>query len=179
MTEPKIIDQMKGNTMDDYKVKLRRCEDDLNVGGTGVIILGAWDFLKVVMYGFTNVKNNLNLDEFTGEEKTIATVFAILLIAVILLLFFFVFKIHLYIGLNASKAAKGEPYKKGYYKAAVILLILFVTGMFAYIPELKDIENIDNTIASFIVDLTTIYILWIVVSSTRKIRELRSLNSGE
>lgn len=161
--------------MDSDKVALRRYEDDLNVGGIGVIILGAWDILKVTIQVLMKIKNDFSLDEFSEGDKTLAVVILIAMIAAFLLFFFIVFKIHLYIGLNASKAARGEPYKKGYYTGAIILLVLSVISMSAYVDEIKDFENIDTTIASFIVDLTTIYILWIVISSTRKIRGLKSL----
>ncbi|MCR5233843.1 MAG: hypothetical protein K6E53_08035 [Lachnospiraceae bacterium] len=165
--------------MGDDKVKLRRYEDDLNVGGLGVVILGAWSVLKVFMYMIMEDKNTINLDEIAKEDRAIAVGIFIVIIAVILLMVLLIFKIHLYIGMNASKAARGEPYKKGYYTAAIILLVISVLGMFIYIEAIKDLDNIDTTIASFLVDLTTIYILWIIVSSTRKIRELKLLHKQE
>lgn len=165
--------------MDNDKVKLRRYQDDLNVGGLGVVILGAWSILKIIMHVIIEAKNDLNLDEFADEDRAMAVVVVIVVIAVILLVSLLIFRIHLYIGMNASKAAKGEPYKKGYYTGAIILLVLSVIGMFTYIDELKDLDTIDTTIASFIVDLTTVYILWVVVSSTKKIRELNSLHTQE
>ena len=165
--------------MDNDKVKLRRYQDDLNVGGLGVVILGAWSILKIIMHTIIEAKNNISLEEFAEEERWIAVVVVIVVIAGILLVSFLIFKIHFYIGMNASRAAKGEPYKKGYYKGAIILLVLSVMGMFTYIDELKNLDTIDTTIASFIVDLTTVYILWVVVSSTRKIRALKSLHTQE
>ncbi len=165
--------------MDNDKVKLRRYQDDLNVGGLGVVILGAWSILKIIMHTIIEAKNNISLEEFAEEERWIAVVVVIVVIAGILLVSFLIFKIHFYIGMNASRAAKGEPYKKGYYKGAIILLVLSVMGMFTYIDELKNLDTIDTTIASFIVDLTTVYILWVVVSSTKKIRELNLLHTQE
>lgn len=170
---------MKGKTMGDDKVKLRRYEDDLNVGGIGVVILAAWDVLKVIMHMIIEVKDKFSLDLFAENEKAIAVAVVIAIIAVILLVMFLIFKIHMYIGMNASKAAKGEPYKKGYYTGAIILLVVSFLGMFAYINELKNLSSIDTTIASFVVDLTSVYVLWIVVSSTRKIRKLKSLHTQE
>ncbi len=161
------------------KVKLRRFQDDLNVGGLGVVILGAWDVLKVIMRLIIELNKQIDLEEFVGEERPVAVAVIIAVIAVIILFMLLIFKIHMYIGLNASKAARGEPYKKGYYTGAVILLVLSVLGMFTYIHELKDLDNIETTVASFVVDLTSVYILWIVVSSTRKIRELGSLQAQE
>ena len=54
--------------MGDDKVKLRRYEDDLNVGGLGVVILGAWSVLKVLMYTIMEDKNTINLEEIAKEE---------------------------------------------------------------------------------------------------------------
>lgn len=165
--------------MGNDKVKLRRYQDDLNVGGLGIVILGAWSILKIIMHTIIEAKNNISLEEFAEEERWIAVVVVIVVIAGILLVSLLIFKIHFYIGMNASRAAKGEPYKKGYYKGAIILLVLSVMGMFTYIDELKNLDTIDTTIASFIVDLTTVYILWVVVSSTKKIRELNLLHTQE
>lgn len=161
-----------GNDID--KVKLRRFQDDLNVGGIGVVILGAWDVLKVAMQMVMEAKDGLSLEEVAAEDRAVTGIIVIAILAVVLLISFLIFKIHLYIGLNASKAAKGEPFKKGYYAGAIILLVLSAASIFLYIEDFKDLDNIDTTIASFIVDLTTIYILCVVVSSTRKIRELKS-----
>ena len=165
--------------MENDKVRLRRYEDDLNVGGIGVILLGAWDSLKVSMQLIMEAKNEINLDDYSDDEHTIAVGVVIAVIAVFLLLIFLVFKIHLYIGINASKAAKRQPYKKGYYTGAIILLVISAAGILAYFDKIRDIENIDITIASFMVDLTTIYILGTVISATRKIRKLKSLHSQE
>ena len=155
-------------------IQLRRYEDDLNVGGMGVIMLGAWDILKVLIYALMNIKDEFRFEEFAEGDEMIAAAVIAVIIAVLVLLFFLVFKIHLYIGLNASRAARGEPYKKGYYTGAIILLVLSVSGTFSYIFEFKDLANIDTTLASLLVDLTTVYILWTVISSTRKIRKLKS-----
>jgi hypothetical protein len=146
---------------------------------SGLVILGAWSILKIIMHTIIEAKNNISLEEFAEEERWIAVVVVIVVIAGILLVSLLIFKIHFYIGMNASRAAKGEPYKKGYYKGAIILLVLSVMGMFTYIDELKNLDTIDTTIASFIVDLTTVYILWVVVSSTKKIRELNLLHTQE
>ncbi len=158
--------------MGSEKAILRRYEDDLNVCGVGVIILGAWDIMKVIMQLLTESKELFNIEVDEGAE-VVETIIIIGIIVVLLLLCFLIFKLHLYIGLNASRAAKGQPYKKGYYIAAIILLVLSVASMAAYIDEILNTENMDTTIASVIVDLTTIYILATVVNSTSKIRKLK------
>ncbi|WP_029320628.1 hypothetical protein [Butyrivibrio sp. AE3004] len=154
---------------------LRRYEDNLNVCGLGVIILGAWDVLKVIMQVMMNMKDATAemLSEVTEEEQGIAIGVLIGVIAVLFLITALIFLIHYYIGINASRAAKGMPYKKGYFVWAVILLVVSILGMLSYVDEIKDLENIETTIASIIVDITAIYILGTVVISTRKIKNLR------
>ena len=154
---------------------LRRYEDNLNVCGIGVIILGAWDVLKVIMQILMNMKDVFSemLLDVEEDEKGIATGVFIAIIAIAFLITALIFLIHYYIGMNASRAAKGLPYKKGYYAWAVILLALSILGMFTYFDDIKNIENIETTIASIIVDMTSIYILWNVVVATQKIKALK------
>ena len=192
---------MKGKTMSDAKVLLRRYKDDLNVAGFGVVILTVWNVLKGILLliigtkseNKTDVNPDVNsdvdlnaelnsiLDSLPAEERELAiavsVVGVLLIVAVIVLCAFLIFKLHLYIGLNASKAAKGQPYKKGYYTAAIILLtfsVLSIIGDSLLLTSPKEVEDYYQAIASFIVELTTTYILWVVVSSTRKIRKLES-----
>ncbi|MBQ7563373.1 MAG: hypothetical protein IJT16_05230 [Lachnospiraceae bacterium] len=155
---------------------LRRYEDNLNVCGIGVVILSAWDVFKLVMQFLTKMKDFAGdfFDQFGEEEKGYALGFFIVLIVVILLVIALVFLLHAYIGLNASRAAKRLPCKKGYYVWAVILLVLSVLSLFAYVDKIRNLEEIDTIVASFIIDLTFIYILGTIVISTRRIKALKN-----
>ncbi len=168
----------KERPMGSEKAKLRRYEDNLNVCGYGVIILGAWDIMKVIMQLLMELKDTFNF-EMSKDDQAVAALVIAVIVAGFLLVFFLIFEVHLFIGLNASRAAKGLPHKKGYLAAAIILLMLTIAGMASYIDEIKDVENIDTTIASIIVDLTTIYILATVVSSTSKIKKLKAAQIQE
>ena len=161
--------------MNSDKALLRRQEDNLNVCGMGVIILGAWDVLKVVMQAILEAKDAYQFDlEVSEDEKAIALVVIIAIIGVLILLSGLIFLIHFYIGRNAMKNAKGQPYKKGYFVWAVIILVLSLLGTLSYADEIKEAEAIETTIASIIVDITSIYILVNLVISTRKVKELRA-----
>ena len=157
--------------MNDDKVRLRRYEDDLYVGGLGIMVMGIWSVMKAVMQIF------LSSDDYSVPEipdPTIRAVITAIVIAVIVVIMALILKVHFYIGLNAIRAAKGKNYKKGYFTAAVIMLVLLIISMNAYSDLLEDIENIDTTIASILVDITTIYIFIIVLISADKIKKLRS-----
>ncbi len=165
--------------MGSNSVTLRRYEDDLSVGGFGVIILGAWDILKLFMQIIMDWDEIADFGPVSEADKLPMAILIIVIVAFIVLISFLIFKIHLYIGMNASRAARGMPYKKGYYVWAVVLLVLSVLSMSAYIDEIAELENIETTIASIIVDLTTIYCLSLVVFSTRKIKKIKELQTQE
>ncbi len=152
------------------KARLRKYEDDLNVSGTAVVVLGAWSIVKVFIQAFLGTRDSIELD----KEDLITRVLAVLaVIAIMAIISFIIMKIHLYIGLNAMRAAKGKEHKKGYFVGAVIILILSILSLITYKEKFRDLENIDTTIASIIVDLTTIYIFAIVIISSLKIKELK------
>ena len=148
------------------KAKLRRYEDDLNVSGTGIVIMGAWSIVKLIMDLFLESKEYFAFEADSKFEYA----FGVTFVAIISLI---VIKIHLYIGLNAIKASKGREHKKGYFAGSVIILIIMVLCLLLYIEKFQDIDNIDTTISALLVDLTTIYILAVVVISTVKIKKLR------
>lgn len=155
---------------------LRRYEDNLNVCGIGVIILSTWDFIKFVMQFLTKAKSVAGdfFVQFEEAERGYVLVFFIVVIALILLGTGLIFLLHAYIGINASRAAKRLPYKKGYYVWAIILLVLSVLSLFDYIDKIRNLEEIETTVASIIIDLTFIYILGTVVISTRRIKALKN-----
>lgn len=165
--------------MNSDKSKLRRYEDNLNVSGIGVIILGAWSIVKIFMQILLSSNGEMTVEEFEDGGIAVAVVVILIIVAVILLISFLIFKIHLYIGLNASKDAKGQPHKKGYYVGAIIILVLSVLSFTAYFDDFKDLDNIETTLASFLVDLTTIYILGTLIYSSKMVKQLRTEKTQE
>ncbi len=158
--------------MNTEKAELRRYEDDLNVSGTGVVILGAWSVIRVLFEMAMNAKDFFGLAEIdTFSDKVITVVVILVGIAIIS---FIIMKVHLYIGLNAMRAAKGQPHKEGYLVAAVIVTVLSVLSLFTYKDDTKIIDNIDTTVASILVDLTTIYIFIVVIISSFRIKKIKN-----
>ena len=163
--------------MDSSNPTIRRYEDDLNVCGRGVIILAAWEVFKAVMEIHTGIKNDFGLDimsELPEDGRSELMWVIVGVVTVVLAIIGLLFALHIYIGLNASKEATGRPYSKGYYPMAIAVFVLTVLSMFTYIDKLKDLMNIDTTMASIIVDLTFLYILGVMIRSAHKIRILRA-----
>ncbi len=156
--------------MNTEKAKLRRYEDDLNVSGTGVIIMGAWSVVRVLIELFLNSKEYLN---YGNEDPESAMLNIVVAIALIVIISFVIMKVHLYIGLNAMRAAKGMEHKEGYFVAAIIIAVLSVLSLYTYKDQLQIIERIDTTLASILVDITTIYIFIVVIVSSIRIKRIK------
>ncbi len=157
--------------MNNDNAKLRRYEDDLNVSGKGVIIMGFWSVIKTVLeffYGTSFKPTTEAPDTVPYVVEQYITFLFILFLSVI------VIGLHLYIGRNAMNAAVGKPHKKGYLIATIIVLVILIAFMPAYTEQLKDLEHIDTTVAAILVDLTTAYLYISVIRSTLNIRKLKA-----
>lgn len=147
------------------KAKLRRCENDLYIAGLGVILFGAWDAVKIVFYalfGDYAIPTTVAQGEYAVQIIAWIVVFALAAL---------VTGINLFIGLNAQRAARGKDYKKGYYVMTIIILVISVLSMITYWNSLQNLENIETTIASILVQLTSIYIYFTIIRSTQQIRQ--------
>ena len=151
------------------KAELRRYEDDLNIGGIGAVIMGVWLIVRICMQFMLNPPD-LGLNEEDPETALFVMIFISVAMALILIT---ILCFHLYIGINAMRAAQGKKYKKKYFAVAIIALVVNVLSMISYKDSFSDLSNIDTTIASILVDLVTIYILIIVIRSELKLRKLR------
>lgn len=152
------------------KIALRRYEDDLYVSGLGITVMGVWTVLKTIMQLFIEYDKGLYPDM---EDQVARGVFIAALFILVAILMTVILAVHLYIGMNAVRAAQGRPYRKGYYKATIIMLVITILGMAGYVPMLKNPDSIGVTVASILVDLTTIYIFIIVIISAKRIMKLR------
>lgn len=169
---------MKTETaVNNNKVLLRRYEDDLNVGGLGVIVLGAWSVVKAIMQLFTMIKSSAL--ELEADDELTQTLGVILFTVIFLLVLLLIMQVHLYVGLNAMKAARGQKHKRGYVVWAVIALALQFLSYISYGNMFKDIANIDTTLASLLVDITMTYTFFIVVRSAHRIKKLKASEAGE
>ena len=155
--------------MDSDKIKIRKYRDDLNVCGLSVIVLGVWSVVKAIIEMFTEFKNGLGLEADTEKEKVFSIILIVLVFGVIAGLIMW---LHLYVGLNAMKAARGQQHKKKYYPVCIILCALTIASLGTYLEEFKKVDSIDTTLAALLVDLTTIYIFIVVIISTYKLRKL-------
>ena len=155
---------------------LRRQEDNLYVSGLGVIIMGIWNVVKLVMQMTLGSVPYIDFGSVDPEIADFAAIFTVF----ILIVFFLAFvALHLFIGINAIKAAKRKKYRKGYFVGTIIVLLCASVSMISYTQSLKDLNNIDTTLAALLVDITTLYIFVTVIRSTVKIRKLKQEQGQE
>ncbi len=162
--------------MESDKVKLRRYQDDLYVSGTGSIIMGAWAVLRVIMEMFlrTDYKTALGIEDRSDWITTV-----IMMIILVTILGLIIFRIHYYIGINAIRAAKGAPFKRGYITATVIMMVVMMLSLVSYKSLLDDPEyGITSVVVMVLVDLTTIYIFAIILRSNNLINKLKEKMQG-
>lgn len=163
-------------TINREKAALRKYEDDLYVSGMGIIVLGLWSVIKAVMGIFLGADSSDVFEADFGVSKTFVIILVVILVAIMsaLILYF-----HFYVGLNAIRASKGRRHKKGYLVGVYIMLLLNLASLFFYKDSLTDMENIDTTIASLLVDMTTTYVCLSAVITTYKIKNYRKEKTQE
>lgn len=162
--------------MGNDKAMLRRYEDDLNVSGTGLIVMGVWGALKVLVLIFLGEDAVFKIETEDPTERLLTIIVAVTVISIILAL---IILLHVYIGRNAIRASKGLKHNKGYIVVIAIMLVLTVLSFLSYKDMFEDDENTDTSIASFLVDLTTVYIYVAVLRSTYMIKKIKEKQMQE
>lgn len=150
--------------------KLRRYENDLNISGIGVILMGVWSLLKIIFETILNSEEFFDVNGLSDHTYGI-----IIMVLFIIIIFFVIMTVHLYIGMNAIKAAKGRKHKKNYFIAAVIILLLTILSIIDYKNKFEDLEHFDTTLSALLVDLTTIYIFIVLIRSSIKIKQIKKV----
>lgn len=146
--------------------KARKMEVNLRTLGTGVILLGAWTFIKFALtflvYGSEIYGNDV-------PSAVIAWVTAIVLgIAGI------DFLLRLYIGLSARAEGKGKPKRAVYLVLTGILLALEIIAVLADAYLIfSTYEALFTTIITFFIDLTSTILLLELMVNAIGIRRLR------
>ena len=171
-----MLSSERGAYMGSEKAKLRRYEDDLNVSGTGALIMGVWMLVKTLIQAMMTPIFSL---AFEGEDPALVPYIRAAAVFVVSSLLLVVVVMHLYIGINAIRDARGREYKKGYRKLSAFLMVLTLLGFASYKNFLSRQETFLMSIASMIVDVTSIYIFAIILRSSGKIKQLRAEQKRE
>ena len=155
------------------EIGLRRYKTELATAGTGYILLGLWSVIKVTMsmfLGEMSFKRVFSDMEILPEDylPMMITYFAVTFVITV-----FIFLLHIYIGRGAIRASRGGR-KRGY------LVLAFIAEIFVSLTIIADIirlfsgtaENVDTLVATIVVDMTVLSILWGMFHSNHVIKKL-------
>ena len=150
------------------EAKLRSYKHNMYISGTGCILMGIWACLKSFMTIFLDPTFK---DTFkTAETDPIYFYVGFIFLTVVVLIF--VFWIHYYIGRCAMKEARGKKQGRLYLILCFVLAAINIWGMQSYKSGLDGKETLDVLIASMLVDVTLLVILFDIVYSHFMIKKL-------
>ncbi|MCR5503246.1 MAG: hypothetical protein K6F53_09570 [Lachnospiraceae bacterium] len=158
--------------------EIRRRQSILSITGIGVIFFGLWNFIKINLYFFLAPDKVLaGYDPDSGVSEKLVFVLSYVFCIFVALIGLF---IRLWIGRAAIREARDLPFRSGYPKLGIFLLILqFAFLVIDFVGLNLKTETVFDFIASLIVDLTSFFMLWELVSSAIKLRKLkRALQAG-
>ncbi|MBE5844717.1 MAG: hypothetical protein E7302_11225 [Butyrivibrio sp.] len=153
--------------------ELRRRQSILGITGIGVIVFGFWSFIKIHLYFLVGREYLLSRPGYYGDPNP--TALLIITYIILLIIAAFDLSMRIYIGRNAVFEANNYHRKTHYVGAAMILIFFTLLSIFLTIISIDphDIDILDQ-IASFLVDITSVSMLFELVSSSLKIRKIRN-----
>ena len=151
------------------KEQLLRSQNNLVISGLGVIVLGAWTFLKGIM--LIVVGSTETIAAFSTLRQKI--VFIIILIFIAILLIGGSFLIRIYIGRAAAAEARGESRGNKYIILSVFLAVFNCAAIIVNIINLPNTGRaLPESVAVLLVDISMVYNLLSVAYSAVKYRKL-------
>lgn len=160
--------------------KIRKLENNLITIGTGIIVLSAWTFFKILMFVI------VSWEEIAGNiEPYVALIAA----SVVLFIVFVDFLIHLFIGLSARNEGKGiikckkknKKKRNGYLVLLGIIIFLnsaAIIGEFIYLFIQKQDGSLSSVI-TMVIDLTSLMIMCDLMISAIKLRKLKKQRTAK
>lgn len=162
------------------EAKIRKHQHTLFIAGYAVILSGIWDAVKTIL-NLTINQSLFDLVEqqapaYTLEVKIISTVFAGLSLFILITI---MMSIRITIGRAAIRLGKGEETK---YVAmvfwSVILLLTNALGIATSILGVTHGENAINMASSFLIDLTTFFLLAGILIALYNLKKLLRQTDG-
>ena len=141
-----------------------KIEINLITTGTGLMFFGLWTFIKFFL---TIVFLGVEYDDNTSDEvKLIATIIAIIAVAIVSALF-------CYVGLSARAEGKGKKKSVVYLIVNGFLLFFHILIIILEAAALLFGENILTIIITMIIDATAAVLMSEVMINSIKLRKIR------
>lgn len=141
-----------------------KIEINLITTGTGLMFFGLWTFIKFFL---TIVFLGVEYDNNTSDEvKLIATIIAIIAVAIVSALF-------CYVGLSARAEGKGKKKSVVYLIVNGFLLFFHILIIILEAVSLLFGENIFTIVVTIIIDATAAVLMSEVMINSIKLRKIR------
>ncbi len=141
-----------------------KIEINLITTGTGLMFFGLWTFIKFFL---TIVFLGVEYDDNTSDEvKLIATIIAIIAVAIVSALF-------CYVGLSARAEGKGKKKSVVYLIVNGFILFFHILIIILEAAALLFGENIFTIVVTIIIDATAAVLMLEVMINSIKLRKIR------
>ena len=164
---------------EDKKAQLRRYNRNIRMSGSVVIVYGVWSVIKFIvpiLFGTINVAQMLGADEEEFKEYGwFAIIIIIIMLGIILL-------VHVLIGRGAINYSTGKKKSRLFFVGALIFFGFTLCSIYQYGDDIKNVrylEDIDETLAAIMMDLTFLFVLFDLMRSTIKVSGYRKLEDSE
>ena len=154
------------------KQKLRKLKHTLYNDGLGVIMLGGWSVLKLVMsvIGGGNIFDYVNA-EIDEDNLMLVKIFTYIFLVLVIIIIFFV---HYYIGSRAMRVGKKDSKKRFFLIPTGFICIITLLSSMLSIAALKDnIDDLDTLSISLILDIMLSFLLLDIIVSTIRVGRLQ------
>lgn len=156
--------------MEEYEVKLRKYNQNIEIGGAAIIIFGLWSVFKLVIQislGMIDLLEGITVAEADKPLVDIVIFFIAFIFAISIILF------HFLVGRGAIRYSRGRKNKRGFVFWCWIMLIITIISILQYPAAFKGETEIETLIASFFVDLTMAYSIFDILFSYGHEKRLR------
>lgn len=165
--------------MDEEKLaEVRRYNRNIEISGAAIIGYGIWTSLKFFFPMLLGTAKIADVLEIPPDE---AELYAGVVIASTVIVLGGAFLLHYLLGRAAIKFARGTKKSTFFVYWAVLLLLFNIASLFAYpetIRNIKKFSDVDTVVATLMVDITLIFILFDLIVSTYRLKKLRKQESA-
>ena len=158
--------------------ELRRNQISLVMCGTGVILLGVWSVLKVMLYFLAGPPIELGIE----EDPKVVLIAEIVVFGLLGILMVADVWLRVSIGRAARAEGMGRPQKSRYLYLTLFVAIISILGLvysvwLALTGGLTNQSRLDFA-ASCAVDLISTFLLFRLIAAAKRVRRLRETLEG-
>lgn len=147
--------------------RYRIFQNMLSMSGAGIVLLGVWDTVKVIMFIMFDRESLYELFSVDDADDLYKTMTLILIVAILILILL----IKLMIGKTAHAEAKGD--KKGYVYLFFVLCMILISFPTSYVISEGDSVMKMDMIWSIIIDSVSCIVMAEIILASLMVKRYR------